>query len=152
MFGPWLTLVARAWRMRADAAFAQYGLSAATGAALVHVHRLGGGIRQTALARYMGIEGPSLVRLLDHLCATGLVERRDDAEDRRAKTLHLTSKGRALAERVERVLDEIRAELLANVSEADLAATIRTLAAIATATGTALPDFAPVRVEEMVRP
>lgn len=139
VLGPWLQHAARAWRTQADAAFAEHGLSFATGAALLYVHRLGGGMRQNILARHMGIEGPSLVRLLDQLCAAGLVRRRDDPHDRRAKTLELTREGRALVEGVERVLDTVRDRLLRRVGAADLAATLRVLEAIADAAGETLP-------------
>jgi MarR family transcriptional regulator for hemolysin len=147
MLGPWLIHVARAWRAAVDAAFAEFGLSSATGDALLYVHRLGAGMRQGELARQMGIEGPSLVRLLDQLCATGLVQRRDDPNDRRAKTLTLTAKGRALIVRLERALEGVRGRLLANVSTPDLAATMRVLEAIAEATGAPLP----LRAEKVAR-
>lgn len=141
MLGPWLIHVARAWRAAADAAFAEYGLSSATGDALLYIHRLGGGMRQNTLARHMGIEGPSLVRLLDQLCAAGLVLRCDDPDDRRAKTLALTAKGRAIIVRLESVLDEMRNRVLAKVSDQDVAATLRVLEAIAEATGETLPQL-----------
>jgi MarR family transcriptional regulator for hemolysin len=147
MLGPWLIHVARAWRAAVDAAFAEYGLSSATGDALLYVHRLGGGMRQGELARRMGIEGPSLVRLLDQLCAAGLIRRRDDPNDRRAKTLALTASGRALITRLERALDDVRGRLLVNVSGPDLAATSRVLEAIAEATGAPLP----LRAEKVAR-
>ena len=48
------------------------------------------GIRQINLADLLDIEPITLVRLLDRLEETGLVERRADPTDRRARTLHLT--------------------------------------------------------------
>ncbi len=88
-----LLQASRAWRRVADTAAANFGLSEATAYPLVMMSRLGEGPRQTVLAEAMGVEGPSLVRLLDQLCAAGLVQRREDPSDRRAKTLHLTDKG-----------------------------------------------------------
>jgi MarR family transcriptional regulator for hemolysin len=48
------------------------------------------GIRQIQLADVLEIEPITLVRLLDRLEEAGLVERRTDPTDRRARTLHLT--------------------------------------------------------------
>ena len=57
--------------------------------------------------------------------SVGLLERRDDPEDRRAKTIWLTPEGEALTRRVERVLMELRETLLQGVSDADIAAALR---------------------------
>lgn len=60
------------------------------------------------LAAHVGIEGTSLVRLLDQVCEAGLVVRRDDLEDRRAKTLWLTGEGEQFTERIERTIAKLR--------------------------------------------
>ena len=78
----------------------------------------------------MAVEGPSLVRLLDGLEAAGLVERREDAGDRRAKTLHMTDAGRQLLAQVNEALNDVRQRLMANVTEADVEACFRVLATI----------------------
>ncbi|PWR18863.1 MarR family winged helix-turn-helix transcriptional regulator [Zavarzinia compransoris] len=96
-FGFQLITTMRAWRRALDEAFAVHGLSEATWRPLIHIHILGEGLHQNRLAASLGIEGPSLVRLLDNLQAAGLIERREDPHDRRAKTLHLTAAGRTLA-------------------------------------------------------
>ena len=93
------------------------GLSQATWRALFHLERHGEGVTQRALAETMGIEGPSLVRLLDNLERGGLVERRPSPTDRRANTLHLTAKARPLLKTINRVADELRAELFDGVGE-----------------------------------
>lgn len=121
-FAAWLGLLPRAWRRRADNRLAGCGVSEATAWPLISIYRAQGGMRQVALAEMIGIEGSSLVRLLDQLCLLGLVERREDPSDRRAKTLHLTKSGKALARRIEIILSELRAELLADVSPGQLAA------------------------------
>jgi len=139
MFGPWLQSVARMWRAATDAAFGEYGLSFSTGMALIYIHRLGGRMRQGELARCMSIEGPSLVRVLDQLCAAGLVQRADDPSDRRAKQVQMTPDGRALMRRLEPSLDMVRDRLLGQVTGADMAATLRALEGIADAAGEPLP-------------
>jgi MarR family transcriptional regulator, transcriptional regulator for hemolysin len=69
------------------------------------------------------------VPLLDQLERAGLVERRPCAEDKRAKTLHLTHSGRDLAARAEMAAESVRSELLGNIASADLDAAARVLIA-----------------------
>jgi MarR family transcriptional regulator for hemolysin len=119
--------LARSWRRRADQALADHGLSQATAHPLRVLFGRGKCVRQGALADEIGIEGPSLVRLIDLLQSEGLVERREDPTDRRAKTLHLTPEGEAKAEEINRVLRRVRAELLKDISPEDLAVTFDVL-------------------------
>jgi MarR family transcriptional regulator for hemolysin len=119
-FGFRLYLVGRLWRREVDETLGRYGLSAATWQPLLHVSRLGEGIRQRDLAESLGIEGPSLVRLLDTLETQGLIERREDESDRRAKAVHLTEDGRTLVEGIRGIAAEVRERLLAGVSDEDM--------------------------------
>ena len=96
-----------------------FGLSRALATPLVRIWQ-NDGMRQNALAEQMDIEGPSLVRLLDQLSASGLVVRRPDPDDQRAKTLHLTPAGIQLAQRIMPVVERLRRHLLADASDADL--------------------------------
>ena len=133
-----LLRLARLYRREVDRRIAEHGLSEARAIPVLHIAR-SGGMRQGALAEELGMEGPSLVRLLDQLCLAGLVERRDDPTDRRAKTLHVTDAGRDLAAKLERLLEDVRANLLGGVSDADLAATVRTFSALKAAVETTPP-------------
>ena len=126
-----LIRVARLYRKEVNRSLSGYGISDARAVPVLHIARYGGGMRQNVLAEEIGIEGPSLVRLLDQLCAHGLVERRDDCHDRRAKTLHLTPAGEELAARVEAVLVDIRGRLLAGLDDATLTAGLSVLDALA---------------------
>src|SRR3546814_19738555 len=83
-FGIRFSLLARRWRQVLDAHLATAGLSDATWIPLVHLSETGGGITQKEFAALVGIDGSSLVRLLDLLCLTGLVARRASHSDRRA--------------------------------------------------------------------
>jgi MarR family transcriptional regulator for hemolysin len=127
--------LARAYRREVDKALAAHGLSEARALPVLQIARLGEGVRQGVLAEELGVEGPSLVRILDQLCAAGLVERRDDPNDRRAKTLHLSDEGRALAAVIETTLDGFRARLLTRIGDEDLAAALRVLAGLEGALG-----------------
>ena len=122
--------LARIYRRLVDRRLADHRISDARALPVLHIARAGSAMRQGALAEAMGIEGPSLVRLLDQLGNAGLVERHPDPSDGRAKTLHVTDEGRALACEVEDVLHILRDELFADVCEADLVATLRVFAAL----------------------
>jgi len=117
----------RQWRRAAEQALASHGISDACAAPLLWIGRLGEGVRQVTLASYVGIEGPSLVRLLDQLVASGLVERRDDPADRRANTIWLTEEGKHLREEIEMQLVALRERVLAGISSEDLQTTLRVL-------------------------
>ncbi|KAB1069961.1 MarR family winged helix-turn-helix transcriptional regulator [Methylobacterium planeticum] len=125
-----LLLAGRQWRRLADAAAEAHGISEARALPLVLIGRLGGAPRQNALAEAVGIEGPSLVRLLDQLCAAGLVQRREDATDRRAKVLSLTPAGQAVVAGIEADLDRLRDAVFATVGAADLEAGLRVFQAV----------------------
>ena len=66
------------------------------------------------------LDGSSVVRLLDNLEAAGLIQRREESEDRRAKAIVLTPRGRATAEQVEMVARKIRNDALAGLSDQEI--------------------------------
>ncbi|MBR0781299.1 MarR family winged helix-turn-helix transcriptional regulator [Bradyrhizobium iriomotense] len=125
--GRLIARLGRMWRRESDQALSEHGLSYATAIPLLVLSRQGENVRQGVLADELGIEGPSLVRLIDLLQAEGLVERREDPTDRRAKTLHLTKAGVAKVEETNRVLRRVRASLLKDIGPKELAITFETL-------------------------
>jgi MarR family transcriptional regulator for hemolysin len=129
-FGFNIARLSRRLRQAVDAELQAFGLTDATWRPLAYVGRLGGGVRQKELATALGIEGPSLVRQLDNLERRGLIERREDESDRRARGIYLTRAGRDLARRVAEVGTEIQERLLAKVPPADLEICQRVLASI----------------------
>lgn len=129
-FGFQLITTMRAWRRVLDEAYAAHGLSEATWRPLIHIHILGEGLHQNRLAASLGIEGPSLVRLLDNLQQAGLIERREDPADRRAKTLHLTDNGRELAECIRVEALALHESLLAGLTAEEIAITRRVFARV----------------------
>jgi MarR family transcriptional regulator, transcriptional regulator for hemolysin len=125
--GRLVTRLGRIWRRESDQALSEHGLSYATAIPLLVLSRQGENVRQGVLADELGIEGPSLVRLIDLLQAEGLVQRREDPTDRRAKTLHLTNAGEAKVDETNRVLRRVRANLLRDIGTEELAITFETL-------------------------
>ncbi len=119
-FGFRVARIARRLRQAVDAELRAYGLTDATWRPLAYVGKLGGGVRQKELATALSIEGPTLVRLLDNLERRGLIERREDESDRRARGIHLTRAGRELAVRAARIGVSFQSRLLSGVPDADL--------------------------------
>jgi len=126
-FGPLLAETARVWRHRLDERLKPLGLSQAKWVALFRLARMAEAPTQAALAAEIGIEGPTVARLLTRLEASGYVERRAAPGDRRLKFVHLTAKARAEAARIDRVAADLRAELLAGLDPEEFAAAWRTL-------------------------
>jgi len=129
-FGAVLQVMSRTYKAAADKAVGHIGLSQAMAWPLVMIGRLGNGIRPGALADVLAIEGASLVRQLDQLEQAGLVERRDCATDRRAKTLHLTPAGTRARAKIEASLDAMRAEMFDGIADADIEACLRVFGAL----------------------
>jgi MarR family transcriptional regulator for hemolysin len=119
-FGPLREKLRRCY----DQELTSFGLSRSLAKPLVYICQ-NDGVRQNALAEQMGIEGPSLVRVLDQLCANGLVVRRPDPDDQRARTLHLTPAGVELAERIIPVVEQLRKRLFAGAADSDLKTCLR---------------------------
>lgn len=130
IFGQLVTRVARYWRRAIDQALAERGLSQATAMPLLVLSRLGGDRRQGEIADELGLEGPSLVRVVDMLLAEGLVARREDPTDRRAKLLSLTPRGQAQVDEIEDAILTLRARFFSEVSDEELAVMVRGLAKV----------------------
>jgi MarR family transcriptional regulator for hemolysin len=113
-FGFILNDVARLLRTYADYRAAQFGMTRAQWAVLARVDRAEG-LNQSELAETLDLQPITLTRLLDKLCDSGLIERRPDPTDRRAKRLFLTPAARPLLERLGALGEETMANALNGV-------------------------------------
>ncbi|MET1022861.1 MAG: MarR family transcriptional regulator [Pseudoxanthomonas sp.] len=120
-----LILAGRQWQRVVDNALAGHGISNAMTTPLLMIGRSGGGIRQIELAQLIGVEGPSLVRILDRLAAAGLVRRECDANDRRANLLWLTDEGQALLKQLETQLAALRQQTFGALSPQEMDTILR---------------------------
>lgn len=114
-----LSDVARLLRTYADYKAAQFGITRAQWAVLVRVDRFEG-LNQSELAEGLDLQPITLTRLLDKLSDSGLIERRPDPADRRAKRLFLTAAARPLLERLSDLGEETMANTLAGVDLASV--------------------------------
>ena len=119
-FGVRFSLLARRWRRQIEARLASNGLTDTTWIPLVHLHRTGGGVTQKELAALVGVDGSSLVRVLDILAQDGLIERRKDAVDGRARRIWLTRDGTRRVAEIMRHLVEAEEQLLVDLSDAQI--------------------------------
>ncbi len=120
-----LLSLARHWRWWLDRRLKPEGVTQGTWFILAYLKLGGDGMAQKDLAKFIGIEGPTLVGHLDRLEKYGLVERREDAGDRRSRTVHLTPAAEPLWSKVSHIASAMRTELLEGVSQDDLAACTR---------------------------
>ncbi|MNP73135.1 Transcriptional regulator SlyA [compost metagenome] len=87
---------------------------------LLHLSRFEELPTQRELAKSVGVEGPTLARLLDSLEAQGLIQRMAVAEDRRAKKIALCPPARPLIEKIENISSQLRQELFAGIDDEEL--------------------------------
>jgi DNA-binding MarR family transcriptional regulator len=74
-------------------------------------------ITQQTLATTLEMVPSRLVALLDEMEAGGLIERRENPDDRRSYALHITEKGRSTLEAIGRIAREHSQALFAAISE-----------------------------------
>ncbi|OEY66193.1 MarR family transcriptional regulator [Marinobacter sp. X15-166B] len=119
--------VTRRWRKLLDERLKDLGVTQARWTTMVYLQLGGQGLTQRELASLMAIENPTLVRLLDSLEAQHLIERRPCQHDRRARRLHLTATGEAFMEDLNARAAGLRDEMLAGVSDDELASALGVL-------------------------
>ena len=126
-FGSLVSRSARQWRRAVDRRLQPFGLTEATWLPLIYLARAAGPMRQKDLAAALTLDGSSVVRLLDALEGSGLIERHEEGADRRAKIIVVTARARSIIEQVEVVSREVRNAVLVGLSDEDLATATRVL-------------------------
>ncbi|TPP10566.1 MarR family winged helix-turn-helix transcriptional regulator [Rhizobium glycinendophyticum] len=102
-----------------DAAVREEGLTLARARALFAIARRGP-LTQKDLAEELEIETPTLVRVLDGMEKQDLIQRTEDATDRRAKRIDMTPAGRDTFKRVHALAGELRGQIAEEISAEDI--------------------------------
>jgi MarR family transcriptional regulator for hemolysin len=113
---------ARIWRLAIDKRLKHLGIGQAGWMTIAMVAKAAGPMSQRALADLVGVEGPSMVSMLDRLERDGLVTRAPSPTDRRVKLVHLTEAGTTLFEQVRKEANALRTSLLDGIDPQALAA------------------------------
>ena len=121
--------VARLLKTYADQRARQFGISRAQWAVLIRIDR-NEGLKQTELADMLDLQPITLTRLLDKLSDSGLIERRPDPGDRRAKRLFLTPAARPLLKRLAELGEETMTSTLAGIDPESIAKMVSQLAIV----------------------
>ena len=85
------------------------------------------GLTQKEIADKMGIEGATLVPVIDKMEKEGLLKRKQDSTDRRANKIYLTPKADSLWMSMTDCALKIRKSSTKNISESDIQITLDTL-------------------------
>jgi MarR family transcriptional regulator, transcriptional regulator for hemolysin len=105
----------RAWRQAVDRRLKHLGLSQASWMTIAVAAKAGSPLSQTELAERLGVEGATMVAMVDRLVKAGFVVRQASETDRRIKRVLLTQAGDQLYESVKTVAITLRKELLGQV-------------------------------------
>jgi MarR family transcriptional regulator for hemolysin len=128
-FGFMLSDVARMLRTYADHKASQFGITRAQWVVLVRLDRFEG-LKQAELAEMLDLQPITLTRLLDRLSECGLIERRPDPNDRRAKLLYLTPKAKPLLAQLGDLGEELMTTALAGVEREHIETMVTKLATV----------------------
>jgi MarR family transcriptional regulator for hemolysin len=129
-FSQGLTFVARRWRNVMNEDLYEFGQSHVRWGTLYWISVFGDRVNQTQLAERMGIEQPTLGRVLRELEAVGLIARRAPSGDRRARVISLTPASKPLMQKINRIQNTVRASLLKGIDPTELASCLAVFARI----------------------
>lgn len=114
--------ISRAWRFHMNRRLKPFGLNLSMRQVLVQLHRHADGLMQNELARKLGIEGPTLVRLLNQLEQKEWIARIDSTTDKRRKYVVLTPKANEQIQIIEKLSIELRALMMEGLEIAEMEA------------------------------
>lgn len=108
-------------------------------------------LNQTELARLVGVEGPTMIRMLDSLAREGLIERQQSHHDLRVTINRITDKGRQVITEIMGVTNALRREVLEDVDLEELKIANRVLSRILRRLEQLTSEGAARKIEERAR-
>src|SRR5579864_5171590 len=110
----------RAWRQAVDRRLKYLGVSQASWMTIAIAAKARSPLSQSELADKLGVEGATMVAMIDRLVKAGLVNREASTTDRRVKRVVLTTAGMKIYEKVKAEAVALRRDLLANTDQKKL--------------------------------
>jgi MarR family transcriptional regulator for hemolysin len=114
-FSEALHSTSRSWRQAVDRRLKYLGVSQASWMTIAIAAKARSPLSQSELADKLGVEGATMVAMIDRLVKAGLVLREASTTDRRVKRVVLTPAGLKVYEKVKAEGTALRKELLANM-------------------------------------
>jgi MarR family transcriptional regulator for hemolysin len=122
-----LLLAGRRWRARLNERLKAIGQTDARCAALAEIAGSSEGVVQRELSQRLGVEEPTVVRLVDALEAHNWVERKVHSVDRRARVVQIKPGAGPVLDQAQGIVADMQAELFGDMDPADLDACVRVL-------------------------
>jgi MarR family transcriptional regulator, transcriptional regulator for hemolysin len=119
-FSDALHSTSRSWRQAVDRRLKYLGVSQASWMTIAIAAKARSPLSQSELADKLGVEGATMVAMIDRLVKAGLVIRQASTTDRRVKRIVLTAAGLRIYEKVKTEAAALRSELLANTDQKKL--------------------------------
>ena len=114
------SMLARRWRKYLDEHLRRIGQSQARWEALFAVAMSRDGSALGTIAKRVGVEGPTFVRMIAQFEREGLVKRLASSEDRRASIIRITPKGEQVLTQMRDLTTKVRKEFLGDLSVDDV--------------------------------
>ncbi|MGE4553204.1 MAG: MarR family winged helix-turn-helix transcriptional regulator [Desulfovibrionaceae bacterium] len=112
--------ISRGWRVLMDQRLRHLGLSSSRWVVIFALADLARPVSQKELADAIGVEGPSVVHILDHLQKEGWVRRRVSPKDRRVKLVELSDRAQTELSALMVPCLELEEEILADIDPDEL--------------------------------
>jgi MarR family transcriptional regulator for hemolysin len=111
-----LTILARLLRIRFDREVADLRVTRSQWALIAVVHRQPGAT-QRLIAEALELSEASAGRLIDRLCADGLLERRERNDDRRVRAVYLTQAAEVVLGKITLIAQDMEERVFSGFSE-----------------------------------
>ena len=114
-----MTVISRLQRNNFDRKVAALSVTRSQWAMIAVVSRNPGSTQRT-IAEYLEMSEASAGRLIDRLCAEGLLERRERADDRRARAVYMTDEARPLLDQLGEIANESEERMFQGFSDGEV--------------------------------
>ncbi|MCJ2177515.1 MarR family winged helix-turn-helix transcriptional regulator [Novosphingobium album (ex Hu et al. 2023)] len=114
-----MTIIARLQRNSFDRKVAALNVTRSQWAMIAIVSRHPGSTQRT-IAEFLEMSEASAGRLIDRLCADGLLERRDRRDDRRARAVYVTDKAEPLLAKLGAIASESEQRMFSGFSDQEI--------------------------------